>query len=278
MIKFEHSLFALPFAYLGLFLGENGWPRFFLFFWVTIAMVSFRTMAMALNRLIDLPIDAENPRTQDRALPKRRLSLRFVWVIAFLAWALFELSAFQLGPLCFKLSLIPVALAWLYPWTKRFTWFSHFVLGIILGIAPYGAWLASRGNFSWIPGLLTLGVVDWVAGFDIIYALQDVEFDRKNHLHSIPAALGEKASLRIVQLFHGLAILAWLAAGWLAGLGWIYTIGIIFVTLFLLRENWLIRSFGLTRLNEAFFTMNAIVSISLFVLTVADLSLRSVMS
>lgn len=275
MIKFEHSLFALPFAYLGLILGENGWPRLDLFIWVTIAMVSFRTMGMALNRLIDLPIDALNPRTQNRALPAKKLNLRFVWTLTFIAWLIFEISAYRLGPLCFKLSPIPVMLAILYPWTKRFTWLSHLVLGMILGIAPYGAWLASRGYFSWIPGLISIGVMVWVAGFDIIYALQDFEFDRKHHLYSLPAIFGQKAGLTLTQILHAIAVLAWLAAGWLAGLSWVYTLGILIVGLFLIRENWLIRSFGLVRLNEAFFTINIVVSFSVLAATIVDYSFRS---
>jgi len=177
MIKFEHSIFALPFAYLGLVLGEGGWPRWNLFLWVTVAMVSFRTMAMALNRIIDIEIDRDNPRTESRALPKGRLNIPFVWLASLVSFVIFEFSAYRLGPLCLALSPIPVALAWLYPWTKRFTWFSHLILGIILGIAPYGAWLASRDAFSWVPGFLFLGVATWVAGFDIIYALQDQDFD-----------------------------------------------------------------------------------------------------
>ena len=270
MIKFEHSVFALPFAYLGLVLAEGGWPRPYLLGWVTLAMVSFRTMAMALNRLIDLQIDGANPRTRDRALPAKKIKAPFVWRIVLLAFLLFEWSAFKLGPRCFTLSPIPVFLAWLYPWMKRFTWASHFVLGLILGMAPYGAWLASRGEFSWVPGLFTLGVASWVAGFDIIYALQDEGFDSENGLYSIPARFGKKRSLEFTRCLHAATILFWFAAGSLAGLGWIYFAGLGAVALFLMREHWLVRSFGLKKIGEAFFVMNAIVSLAIFAATVAD--------
>lgn len=273
MIKFEHSIFALPFAYLGLFLAQKGWPRWDLFIRVSVAMISFRTMAMGFNRLIDLSIDGENPRTKNRALPAGHLKPAFVWILTGTSWLVFELSAFRLGQLCFMLSPVPVILAWIYPWTKRFTWFSHLVLGIILGIAPYGGWLASRPEFSWVPGLLMLGVVTWVAGFDIIYALQDESFDRQKGLYSFPACFGPKAALRVTTLFHVMTWLAWFSAGMLAGLGHIYQLGMALAGLFLIREHWLIRSFGIQKVEEAFFTMNAVVSVSVFLAVVADFSL-----
>jgi len=272
MIKFEHSIFALPFAYMGLLLGERGMPRPVLLIWVTVAMVSFRTMAMALNRLIDRPIDAENPRTENRALPAGKLTSGFVWLATLLSFVIFEVSAYRLNPLCFQLSPIPVFLAWLYPWTKRFTWLSHGVLGIILGIAPYGAWLASRGTFSWIPGLLTIGVTAWVAGFDIIYALQDQQFDRQKGLFSFPARFGQSSSLVITRCLHTIAVLCWVISGVLAGLGFIYMAGVTLAAIFLIYENWLVRTFGLAKLQEAFFTMNAVVSIMLFLAMLIDFS------
>lgn len=214
MIKFEHSLFALPFAYLGLFLAEGGGPpRPFLWVGVTAAMVSFRTFSMAVNRLVDHTIDARNPRTRLRALPEEKLSRRFVFLSALLSLLIFEVSAGVLRPLCFLLSPVPVLLAVLYPYLKRFTWLSHGLLGIILGIAPYGAWLAGGGGFSWIPGFLMLGVTAWVAGFDILYSLQDVEFDRQNRLYSVPACFGENRGLFLAGGLHGAAVLAWGAAG-----------------------------------------------------------------
>jgi 4-hydroxybenzoate polyprenyltransferase len=274
MIKFEHSIFALPFAYLGLLLAEEGLPRLSTFLGVTVAMVSFRTLGMALNRLIDVPVDAANPRTKNRALPAGQLKASFVWAAALVSFLIFEASAYFLGSLCFKLSAVPVFLAGLYPYMKRFTWFSHFLLGIILGIAPYGAWLAARGEFSWIPGLLMLGVVTWVAGFDIIYALQDVDFDRKTGLYSVPARFGETPALFITQALHAVTVLAWFFAGRLAGLGWIYQAGIVLAALFLIWEHRLIHSQGLKKIEQAFFTMNAGVSISVFAAAVTDLLLK----
>ncbi len=273
MIKFEHSLFALPFAYLGLFFAEKKVPGLFLFLWITIAMVSFRTLAMSLNRLLDRTIDAENPRTEGRALPQKKIRTSFVWFAALVSLLVFEWSAFTLGPLCFRLSPIPVVLAWIYPLTKRFTWFSHFVLGLVLGIAPYGAWIASRQAFGWPPAFLTAGVMLWVAGFDMIYALQDMDFDRKRGLYSVPAKFGEVRTLKITQRLHALGVFFWAVAGLLNGAGLIYGLGLLLVAYFLIRENQLIRTAGIARMNEAFFVMNAVVSVALFLAVVLDVVL-----
>ncbi|HOW87278.1 MAG TPA: UbiA-like polyprenyltransferase [Candidatus Omnitrophota bacterium] len=270
MIKFEHSVFALPFAYLGLFFGVGGVPDFFLFFWVTVAMVSFRTMAMAMNRLLDRALDAENPRTQGRALPQKKIRVRSVWIATAVSLLVFEISAYLLGPLCFALSPVPVFLAGVYPFTKRFTWLSHFVLGLILGIAPYGAWIAATGKFGWAPMFLTIGVMCWVAGFDMIYALQDIDFDMKKGLFSFPSRFGIAATLKFTRLLHAASVFCWFAAGFLAGMGICYWVGLIVVTGFLIRENQLVRSFGVSKINEAFFLTNAVVSIVLFVSVVLD--------
>ena len=273
-IKLEHSLFALPFAYLGLFFAEKKLPNFFLFFWVTVAMISFRTMAMVLNRLLDRAIDAENPRTQNRALPRKKLQAGLVLSAAFFSLLIFEWSAYALGPLCFALSPIPVFLAGVYPLAKRFTWLSHFMLGLILGIAPYGAWIASRQEFGWVPAFLTAGVMCWVAGFDMIYALQDIDFDIKRGLFSFPARFGIAVTLKLTRLLHAVSVLCWLAAGFLAGMGFCYWAGLAVVAGFLIRENQLVRSFGITRINEAFFLMNAVVSITLFLAVVLDVMVK----
>lgn len=275
MIKFEHSLFALPFAYAGLFLGQGGLPRLGLFLWVTGAMVSFRTMAMGLNRLIDARLDAMNPRTRQRALPAGKIGRPFAWAVTLFSLVIFEGCAYVLGPLCFLLSPVPVCLAWLYPWTKRFTWLSHFVLGMILGIAPYGAWLAGCGRFGWVPAFLTAGVTAWVAGFDIIYALQDIEFDRRQGLYSFPARFGAGPSMVLTRVLHVSAAAAWIAAGWLAGLGILFFTGMAVSIFFLCREHWLIRSGGIGKVNEAFFLMNAVVSVTLFLAIAADVSFGS---
>jgi 4-hydroxybenzoate polyprenyltransferase len=272
-IKLEHSLFALPFAYLGLFFAEKQVPGAFLVVWITIAMVSFRTMAMALNRLFDRTIDAENPRTQGRALPQKKISAGFVRLSAAVSLLIFELSAWKLGRLCFLLSPVPVVLAVVYPLTKRFTWASHFVLGFVLGIAPYGAWIASRGSFGWAPAFLTAGVTLWVAGFDMIYALQDVDFDIKRGLHSFPARFGIAATLKLTRLLHVATVICWLAAGLLGGMGFWYWGGLVLVAGFLVREHQIVRTFGVAKINEAFFLMNAVVSVALFVSVVLDIVL-----
>lgn len=271
MIKFEHSIFALPFAYLGLILGEGGIPGGFLLFWITMAMVSFRSMAMGANRLIDIEIDSRNPRTENRALPARKISAGVVWGLTLIFMLVFIVSAAVLGPLCLKLAVFPLALAWIYPFLKRFTWLCHFILGIILGIAPYGAWIASRGSFSWTPGFLMIGITCWVAGFDIIYALQDYEFDRSHGLHSFPAKFGRKASLWTTRILHLLTLAAWLLVGINEGLGAIYWVGMAAVAGFLIREHWLITRHDLAKIQEAFFTMNAIVSVSVFTAALADI-------
>jgi len=273
-IKIEHSLFALPFAYLGLFFAEKKVPSFFLILWIMVAMVSFRTMAMGLNRLFDLTIDAENPRTQGRALPQEKIRTGFVWLAVYVSCLVFEGSAFTLGPLCFWLSPIPLVLAFIYPLTKRFTWLSHFVLGLVLGIAPYGAWIASRQALGWVPAFLTAGVMMWVAGFDMIYALQDIDFDRKRGLYSVPVRFGEASTLKITHGLHVVALLCWAVAGYLNGAGMIYWFGLVLVGYFLLREHQLIRSSGITKMNEAFFVMNAVVSITLLLASVLDVTIK----
>lgn len=273
MIKVEHSIFALPFAYLGLILAEKSWPSGRLWFWVTLAMVSFRSMGMALNRIIDARIDVLNPRTRDRAIPAGKIKLSAVWIITAVCFAIFEYSTYRLSSLCFLLSPIPVFLAGLYPFTKRFTWFSHLILGIILGIAPYGAWLAGRDEFSWVPGAIMIGVMAWVSGFDVIYALQDIDFDRSHGLYSFPARFGFQKSVMLARALHGVTILSWFFAGVLAGCGWFYFAGILVAAVFLIREHWLIRSFGLQKIEEAFFMMNGAISVIVFAAVAGEYTL-----
>ncbi len=271
MIKFEHSVFALPFAYMGLFLAEEGWPSMRLFLLVSLAMVSFRSMAMGANRLLDAAIDAQNPRTSQRAIPAGKIKKSHVWVITLVFLILFEWTCLNLNTLCFKLSPIIVILAWIYPLLKRMTWLCHFLLGFILGIAPYGAWLASRESFSWVPAWFMIGIACWVAGFDIIYALQDCEFDQAKGLHSFPSKFGKQKSLLMTALLHIITIICWYLAGYVGDLGIIYNSGLLIVAVFLIREHWLVHCFKLEKIQEAFFTMNAWVSVSVFVCVLFDL-------
>jgi 4-hydroxybenzoate polyprenyltransferase len=270
-IKFEHSLFALPFAYLGLVLAEGRMPSAHLWIWVTAAMVSFRTLAMALNRLFDASIDARNPRTQGRAIPSGKLSKGSVIAVSFLSLLLFEISAFILGPLCFLLSPVPFVLAAVYPVMKRVSWISHFVLGSVLAIAPYGAWIASRGEFAPAPTFLSLGVICWVAGFDMIYALQDLDFDREEGLHSFPARFGRELTLAATKWLHFLSVFFWALAGFFDGRGWGFFAGILLAAFFLYRSYRLVRSYGVAKINEAFFVMNVVVSVGIFAAAVLDL-------
>jgi len=271
MIKFEHSLFALPFAYLGMILAAKGWPGWEKFFWITCAMVSFRTMAMAANRLVDAPIDALNPRTSSRALPVGLLNQTFVWVASFVSLILFSVACWNLNTLCLQLAIIPVLLAWIYPFLKRFSLVCHFLLGLILAIAPYGSWLAVRPEFSWIPGFFMLGVLFWVAGFDIIYALLDLDFDRSHGLHSIPAKLGEPRSKFLARALHILTLFFWAGAGISAQLSWPFFTGLLIAACLMLREHFLVRcDTDSKKINEAFFHLNAWIGIIIFIATWID--------
>ena len=206
MIKFQHSIFALPFAYLGAFLSEMRMPDFITLVWITIAMVSARSFAMAVNRLIDMEIDRRNPRTAERALPKGLLSVSSVIFFSFISLTVFLLAVYNLSPICRYLWPIVVIPFIVYPYTKRFTWLSHFVLGLCLGLAPVGAWIAVTDTISPEPFLIGTAVLLWVAGFDIFYAIQDIAFDRQQELHSIPARFGVKTSLFLTKILHFISI------------------------------------------------------------------------
>lgn len=283
MIKFEHSIFALPFAYLGLFLAHaqvkadnaNESRLWVTFFWVTVAMVTLRTVAMSLNRLIDQPIDSLNPRTENRALPKKLLSRSFTWFAAFFGMGIFILATSELNTLCFALSPIPIALVWIYPYLKRFTWLSHWVLGLTLGVAPYGGWLAIYPEWSWTPGILTIAVTCWVSGFDVFYALQDEAFDRRNGYFSLPASFGSQNAILIAKISQGITVLAFVALGVVMNLGILYWVGVGVATALIIYEHQLVGRFGLTKINEAFFNMNAWVSVIIFAGTFSELIIHS---
>jgi 4-hydroxybenzoate polyprenyltransferase len=270
-IKVEHTIFALPFAYLGMVLAARGWPGWHAFLWITVAMVAARTTAMAANRLIDRRIDARNPRTAGRHLPRGLLQPRDLAVAAVASALVFFLAAWQLGPLCLALS--PLALAFLvgYSYTKRFTWLSHWILGFTDGAAAAGAWIAVRGTMEAPAWLLWLAVTVWIAGFDLLYACQDVEFDRREGLHSVPARFGIATALRAARASHVATALALAAAGWTLGLGVLYWVGWLVVVGLLVYEHSLVSATDLSRLDMAFFNVNGYISVITFVAAVAGL-------
>ena len=276
MIKFEHTLFALPFALLGAVLAARGWPGGGRVFWILVAMVGARSAAMAFNRLVDRDIDAANPRTRMRAIPAGLLGARYVLLFTVVAAVVFMAAAAMLNSLTLKLAPVALGSVLLYSYTKRFTAFSHVVLGWALAIAPTGAWIAVRGAIdSPIPVLLSLAVLLWTAGFDIIYACQDAEFDRRTGLHSLPARLGIARALVVARLFHLLMFTVLLGVAWLGGLGWIGMIGLAATAGLLIHQHRLVRPDDLSRLDVAFFTTNAYVSVILFVTISADVFLLS---
>lgn len=271
-IKFEHTVFALPFAYLGMVLAARdnfGWPGIDKIIWITLAMAGARTLAMALNRLIDSRLDALNPRTANRALPKRLLRPGEVLLLAIASAILLAISAWQLNPLCLK--LVPVAVIFLvgYSYTKRFTWLCHFALGLTDGIAPIGGWLAVNPTLSvanWIPPLLLgLAVAFWVGGFDLIYACQDIDFDRTHGLHSIPARFGPARALQVSEMMHGASVGLLAAVGGLLGLAWPFWIGVAAAAWLLIVEHRLVHPEDFTKLDLAFFSINGYIAVSVFV-------------
>jgi len=270
MIKFEHTVFALPFALLSALLAARGLPEWRTLGWIIVAMVGARSAAMAFNRIVDLHFDAMNPRTANRALPRGHLSVGQVVLFTIVSAAVFVLAAWQLNPLCFVLS--PIALLWIlaYSYTKRFTAFSHLWLGLSLGIAPVGAWLAVQGRFDIVPILLALAVMFWTAGFDIMYSLQDVEFDRRVGLRSLPQTLGEARALWVSRLMHVGMVVLLIVVGQVAQLHWGYYAGVAVVASLIAYEQSLVKPNDLSRVNLAFFTLNGWVSILLLAFTVVD--------
>jgi len=274
MIKFEHSIFALPFALTGALLAVRGWPSWRQILWIIVAMVSARSAAMTFNRIADLKFDALNPRTKARALPAGHLSLRFAAGFTLLACALLVLAAFELNPLAFKLSPAALALLFGYSYTKRFTSFSHIVLGACLGASPIAAWIALRGDLGAGVVLLGIAVTLWVAGFDIIYACQDVEFDHRLGLHSLPKRYGVKAALIVSGVLHVVMFGILIAVAWVEHLGWIAFGGLAAVALLLAYEHALVKPSDLSRINAAFFTINGYVSVLFFVTWAVDVSVH----
>lgn len=264
-MKFEHTIFALPFAYMGMVLAANGLPTLHQFFWITVAMASARTVAMSLNRLIDRELDARNPRTMNRALPRGLIAPRAVLLIALIALAIFELAAWELNWLCLVLSPLAVIFLVGYHFAKRFTWVSHWILGFTDGIAAAGGWVAVRASLDPLALLLWFVVIVWMAGFDLIYACQDVEVDRREGLKSVPARFGIPTALTLARINHAITVVALAAVGIVAHLGWPFWVGWIGVALLLAYENAIVKPNDLSRLDLAFFNVNGYISLLVFV-------------
>ena len=274
MIKWEHSVFALPFALCGAMLAANGLPTAHQLTWIVVAMVAARSAAMAFNRLADASLDAANPRTQNRALPAATLTPGFVAMFVVVSCALFVLAASQLNRLTFALSPVALAVVLLYSYTKRVTRWSHLVLGFALGIAPAAAWIAVRASFDPRILLLTAAVTFWVGGFDVLYSCQDYEFDQQAGLHSIPRYCGISKALWISRAFHLLMLLLLVSLVIVFGLGKLAIAGAVLVALLLSYEHSLVSPTDLSKLNAAFFTMNGVISVVFFVFVAGDLLLR----
>lgn len=273
MVDFGHTLFGLPFAYLGAFLAAGGLPTVEQFIWITVAMVSARTSALCLNRLIDRWIDRANPRTSDWVMAEGRLPVKGVWFAVFIFFALLFYSAARLNPLCLKLAPLAVVVLWLYSYTKRFTWWCHLLLGLAIGIGPVGAWIAVTGSFDWEPFILGMAVACWIAGFDTMYACQDIEFDRQHNLYSIPSRFGEKGALIFSAVFHLFTVFFLIINGLIMDLGcWYYT-GVSFAAAVLIYEHWIVRPGELSRVNFASFKINRYVGLIIFAASLLDIFL-----
>ncbi len=273
-VRLAHTVFALPFALVGVVLASyEHTPRIPTLAWIVLAFTAARFAAMAFNRITDRQIDARNPRTAMRELPRGVLSVREAWIAVIVSTAVFVWSAWRLNPLCFSLS--PVAIGWTfaYSYTKRFTRWSHLVLGVGLGIAPVGGYLAVSGTWSrpwWMLVALAAAVTAWVGGFDVLYALQDADFDRANELHSIPASLGQPGAVVVARVLHSIAVLAFAAVGLALHAGIIYWAGVVVAAAILLYEHSLVRPDDLSRLDAAFFAMNGTLSVTFFLFVLAE--------
>ena len=273
MIRFSHTVFALPFALMGAVLAAGGIPPYDKLFWILVAMVGARSGAMGVNRLADRELDRLNPRTQQRALPQGRISPGEALLFVGGFFGLFLLAAWKLNPLCFALAPLAILVISGYSYTKRFTTLSHLFLGLSLALAPIGAWIAVTGRVA-VPAVILGGaVVFWVAGFDILYALMDIDFDRRTGLFSIPARLGATSGIVIARLFHAITAVCLGLLIPFANLGPVYTLGLVLVSALLFFEHWLLHKHGLGKLDVAFFNVNGAVSIGLFLFTLGDLLL-----
>jgi 4-hydroxybenzoate polyprenyltransferase len=270
LVKFEHTIFALPFAYIGAFLAVEGVPSASDLLWVTVAMVGARSLAMALNRLIDAGIDARNPRTAGRELPRGALRPWHVAAFCLVSLAVFLVAVYQLAPIVRWLWPIPVAMFVIYPYLKRATWLSHFWLGAVDGLAPVGAWAAVTNELPLEAWLLGAAVAVWVAGFDVLYALFDLEHDRAHGLHSVPARFGVPAAFAVARACHVATVLFLALAGLALAAGVLYWLGVAAVAALLLYEHSLVSPRDTSRLDMAFFGMNGVISVTFFLFVLAD--------
>lgn len=271
MIKLEHSLFALPFAFVGMILAANGFPSWNIILWVVAAMVGARSAAMGVNRYADAEIDARNPRTASREIPAGNISKKAALFYILLSLALYFTAAFMLNRLTAILSPIPVLIFILYAYAKRFTNFCHIILGVALGLAPICAWIAVTGSIDTAPFILGGAVILWVAGFDILYAIQDIEYDRKEGLHSIPAVFGTGGSLIIARILHFAAVCLFISLMAFTNLGYVYLAGVLLSGALMAYEHSLVSKDDLSKLNMAFFNMNAYISITIMIFTIIDI-------
>ncbi len=271
LIKFKHTVFALPFAYLGMMMARKSWPSWGVFFWVTAAMVGARTAGMTLNRILDRAMDAKNPRTSNRPTVTGEISVPVAWGGVVLSLAVFFFSAWILNPLCFRLS--PFALIFLvgYHAVKRFSFLCHFTLGATLAIAPMGGWIGATGSFAWQSVPLSLAVLFWVAGFDILYSLQDMDFDRAYGLHSIPARFGQHRALQVSRYCHLATVIFLILFGLVLWLGALYWVGCAVAAILLKIEHGLVGDGNLEKINTVFFTINGWIGILLLIFSFLEI-------
>jgi len=267
MIKFEHTVFALPFAFMGAFLSARGVPNAAAFGWIVLAMVGARTCAMGFNRIVDRRYDALNPRTASRALPAKTVKLSEAWIMVIAAGGLFFFACYNLNRLTLLLSPFALALTLFYSLTKRFTWLCHLILGLALAFSPLGGWVAVSGSLKGYPFVLSLGVLFWVAGFDAVYACLDADFDAKIGLFSLPSRFGRKNAFRVAVAFHAIAFTLFVFTGIIAHLHYLYYIGIVFTGGALFYQHIVVNPKDLSRIQLSFFTMNGLISLTLFVAT-----------
>jgi 4-hydroxybenzoate polyprenyltransferase len=274
LVRIEHTVFALPFAYVGAFLAVDAWPGLVDMLWVTVAMVGARTLAMSVNRLVDAELDARNPRTAGRELPSGALSRGHVLALCAVSLAVFLLAVWQLEPIVRWLWPIPVAMFVVYPYLKRVTWLCHLWLGACLGLAPVGAWLAVAGTAPWEAWAIGFAVALWVAGFDLFYSLFDLEHDRAEGLHSWAVRFGEHGVFRAARVFHSGTIVLLAAAGAGLGVAGFYWLGVAATAALLVYEHSIVRPGDLRRLDAAFFTLNGVISVGFFAFVALDVLVR----